>query len=112
MGARYPLAPDNSCKVHSDHFSSTRVGYIPARYLNDLTEEIIFNVLRQPEASEEPVRIDNGGNGRITIKRRYDYEQILDHSWGYLIEASVSGGFSSTALVSFLELIGGPSRLI
>ncbi|KAM7536230.1 hypothetical protein Aperf_G00000082111 [Anoplocephala perfoliata] len=77
----------------------TEVGYIPARYLNDLTEQITFNVLRQPEASEEPVRIENGGNGLILVKRRYDYEQILDHSWGYFIEASVSKGYSATALM-------------
>ena len=72
------------------------MGSVPARSLNGLNEEVTCNVLRSPDASTEPIRLDNC---LIKIKRRYDYETILDHSWGYLIEASVSGAHSSTALV-------------
>uniref|UniRef100_A0A0R3XB09 Cadherin domain-containing protein n=1 Tax=Hydatigena taeniaeformis TaxID=6205 RepID=A0A0R3XB09_HYDTA len=77
----------------------TTVGYIPARSLNSLNEKVSFTVIRGPDPSEEPVRIENGGDGRITIKRKYDYEHILDHSWSYLIEARVPNGFSATALM-------------
>ncbi|VDK36063.1 unnamed protein product, partial [Taenia asiatica] len=79
--------------------AETIVGYIPARSLNSLNEKISFTVLRGPDSSKEPVRIDNGGDGRITVKRYYDYETLLDHSWSYLIEARVHNGFSATALM-------------
>nr|CDS18766.1 neural cadherin [Echinococcus granulosus] len=77
----------------------TIVGYVPARSLNSLDENITFTVLRGPDPSKEPIRINNGGDGRITTKRHYDYELILDHSWSYLIEAHVPSGFSATALM-------------
>ncbi|KAL5106290.1 Neural-cadherin [Taenia crassiceps] len=88
----------------------TIVGYIPARSLNSLDEKVSFTVLRGPDPFKEPVRIDDGGDGRIVVKRHYDYELTLDHSWSYLIEARVHSGFSATALmvVSIIDTNDNP----